>query len=97
MSTKGYTGCGISSGSGYCWGWNDLGQLGVGFFTPRSAQHATPQRVLGSFTFTSISVGVWHTCALTTSGIPYCWGLNDHGQLGNETRTNSAVPVPVLP
>lgn len=98
MSTKGYTGCGISAGSGYCWGWNDLGQLGVGFFTPRPGpQQGTPLRVLGSSTFSGISVGVWHTCALSTSGIPYCWGLNDHGQLGNETRINSTVPVPVLP
>jgi len=98
ISAKGYTSCGVSGGAGYCWGWNDLGQLGAGFVTPRSGQQqTTPLRVTGSLTFTTISVGVWHTCAVTATGVPYCWGLNSNGQLGNDTKMNSAVPVPVVP
>jgi len=96
MATKGYTTCGISGDAAYCWGWNELGQLGIGYVTPRSApQQVTPARVAGSHVFASISVGVWHTCALTKTGAAYCWGLNSDGQLGNDTRVNSAVPVPV--
>jgi len=96
IATKGYTACGLSSGAAYCWGWNDLGQLGIGFETPRNApQQVTPVRVVGSHTFSAISVGVWHTCALTSSGTPYCWGLNSDGQLGNDSGLNSTVPVPV--
>lgn len=98
VSTKGYTTCGISEGAGYCWGWNNLGQLGVGFFTPQGAPpQAVPLRVAGSLNLSTISVGVWHTCALTMSGVPYCWGLNSNGQLGNDSKMNSAVPVPVVP
>jgi alpha-tubulin suppressor-like RCC1 family protein len=97
IATKGYTTCGISGDAAYCWGWNELGQLGIGYATPREAsqQTITPARVAGFHVFSSISVGVWHTCALTKSGVAYCWGFNSDGQLGNDSRVNSAVPVPV--
>jgi hypothetical protein len=43
----------------------------------------------------SIAAGVNHTCALTTTGGVYCWGDNGYGQLGNNSTTNSDVPVQV--
>jgi alpha-tubulin suppressor-like RCC1 family protein len=96
LSTRGYSACALHQGVGYCWGWNHLGQLGAGFVTPREQSVATPHRVAGSSTFSALSVNVWHACALTPAGDPWCWGLNTWGQLGNGTGVNSTVPVPVV-
>ena len=36
-----------------------------------------------------------HTCAVTTGNTVYCWGNNEYGRLGNDSTTQSEVPVPV--
>jgi len=42
----------------------------------------------------AIAVGNYHSCAITTRGL-FCWGSNEHGQLGDGTTTNQNEPVPV--
>jgi alpha-tubulin suppressor-like RCC1 family protein len=44
---------------------------------------------------TTVSGGSLHTCAVTTKGKLLCWGSNTAGQLGNNSTTNSDVPVAV--
>jgi alpha-tubulin suppressor-like RCC1 family protein len=43
--------------------------------------------------FSNVTAGSSHTCALTSAGAAYCWGANDHGQLGDGTLTMRTSPV----
>lgn len=84
--------CGMtSSGTAYCWGSNDGGQLGNGSLTNSSI----PVAVSEGQSFSALSAGGFFTCGLTSSGTAYCWGRNDDGQLGNGSTTNSSTPVAV--
>ncbi|HBA97217.1 MAG TPA: hypothetical protein DCZ23_03815 [Lachnospiraceae bacterium] len=43
-----------------------------------------------------ISLGEYHSGAVTKDGSLYMWGCNDHGQLGDNTITDKNKPVKVL-
>ncbi|MEP7121711.1 MAG: hypothetical protein ABJE95_12405 [Byssovorax sp.] len=43
-----------------------------------------------------IGAGNQHTCAVAATGAVKCWGNNQYGQLGNNTKTGSPVPVDVV-
>ena len=46
---------------------------------------------------TAIAVGTASACAVMSDHSVRCWGKNDHGQLGDGSTTDSAIPVvPVL-
>ncbi len=48
------------------------------------------------FQGTVVATGGSHTCALDLEGRPYCWGRNNHGQLGDGTTDDTATPTRVL-
>ncbi|ACL23603.1 RCC1 domain-containing protein [Chloroflexus aggregans] len=81
-----------SSGGVWCWGRNDSGQLGDGTTTNRSTPGAVGGLPSG---VTAIAAGDYHTCALMSSGGVWCWGLNNRGQLGDGSYTDSSTPVAV--
>ena len=80
-------------GDAYCWGSNEVGQLGNG--SADSIPHTAPARVSGDLKFTNVSAGFTHTCGLARDGVVFCWGANDSAQLGDGTIKNSAIPVRV--
>ncbi|HNN30158.1 MAG TPA: hypothetical protein PKL36_14035, partial [Agitococcus sp.] len=47
-----------------------------------------------SGTVQQLETGVNHTCAARSNDV-YCWGSNNKGQLGNNSQTDSSVPVAV--
>lgn len=76
----------------YCWGRNDQGQLGLRHRDDRSR----PTAVTGiGNDINAIAAGGANSCALTNAGQVFCWGGNDHGQIGDGTRVvrTSAVAV----
>jgi alpha-tubulin suppressor-like RCC1 family protein len=90
--------CGLTlTGAAYCWGLNQYGQLGNNMVTDSGIPVAVAAPDGGTnLSFSSISLGFEHTCGLTADGATYCWGRNNYGQLGNNSHTNSSIPVSVL-
>ena len=86
-----------SDGKAYAWGDNTYGQLGDATTNSRSTPNIVrkPAGVPTDFTYVQVSAGKWHSLALGSDGYVYAWGSNQHGQLGNNTTTNSSVPVRV--
>ena len=86
----------VSTGTAYCWGLNSNGQLGNNSTTQSLVPVAvTTSGALAGVTLAQISAGSVHTCAVSSTGTAYCWGLNSNGQLGNNSTTQSLVPVAV--
>jgi alpha-tubulin suppressor-like RCC1 family protein len=85
--------CYLSSSAGmYCAGENISGQLGMG----TNSSQTSPVAVSGMVNSTlAIDAGFNTTCAVKTDGSVRCWGLNDHGQLGNGTLSSSNIPAQV--
>jgi alpha-tubulin suppressor-like RCC1 family protein len=82
--------CYVTAGGNVkCLGSNSYGQLGNGTWSDSSTP-VTVSGLTGVSTVSSKSGG--HSCALKTDGAVYCWGLNDHGQLGNGNKDNKNTP-----
>lgn len=71
---------------------------GCGLTDPDSAINEraviSPTAVFGGRTYTAVSAGFVHSCAIETGGLAWCWGANHYGQLGRPTTENCGdVPV----
>ncbi|PKN26695.1 MAG: hypothetical protein CVU65_04900 [Deltaproteobacteria bacterium HGW-Deltaproteobacteria-22] len=83
---------GTNAGILYCWGFNNEGQLGTGDSGDRNLPGLV-STVNGGYL--SVACGEAHTCAAReeggVSGV-YCWGRNNHGQLGIGTVSSALTP-----
>lgn len=101
LSGPGHHTCGLTAeGLAYCWGRDDVGQLGNG--DTLTANQPSPSAVdvstvTGSTTLVKVVGGGEHSCALTSAGVAYCWGSDVYGQLGNGDSlvANQDSPSPV--
>lgn len=78
-----------SDGSIWGWGFNTVGQLGLGEIGTR----IVPVRIGQDFDWISIAAGNSHGTAMKADGTIWTWGSNEYGQLGDGTNTNRLSPV----
>lgn len=85
--------CGLSEdGAVYCWGQNEVGQVGDG----TTDERPSPVQVVPPSGWQSVDAGPRsnHTCARDDQGAVFCWGENLESQSG--ARTRGAVLLPTL-
>jgi alpha-tubulin suppressor-like RCC1 family protein len=79
--------CALTAGGvAYCWGDNQLGQLGDTAVVGATAPHP----VAGSLTFLGLDAGGAHSCGITRDRVARCWGADGNGQLGGPA-TNTCI------
>lgn len=77
-------------GTLWMWGLNDHGQLGDNSVASKSSP---VQTVSAGTNWKYLACGYRHTAAVKTDGSVWCWGLNDFGQLGDNSVTKKSSPV----
>lgn len=99
--------CYVDSGAVWCQGYNFHGQLGIGTNTGPQPCGANSETGAATCSYipvaavsgmdsgvTAIAAGGNHICAVRTGAV-WCWGFNNHGQLGNNSTTQSFLPFKV--
>jgi alpha-tubulin suppressor-like RCC1 family protein len=102
-----------AGGAAFCWGGNEMGQLGTGTLSPTQANGAarpewTPVPVRGELRFFQLSAGSRTTCGIAIPNREiYCWGYGQAGQTGDSAVSryctgskgacSNALPSRVLP
>jgi len=82
-----------NNGTLYSWGENDFGELGLNDIITRS----TPILLTTTGrTWSDISVGEFFSSAVGNDGTLWTWGLNNCGQLGDDSTVNKSSPVSVI-
>lgn len=83
----------VSDGSGWAWGCNRYGRLGIN--TDMNSQ-SSPVSVAGNHSFAHIRNGCRHACGLRGDGTAWAFGMNTEGELGTGNKTNYSSPKSVL-
>jgi type II secretory pathway pseudopilin PulG len=75
----------------WCWGYNHVGQLGVGSTVDKNI----PTQVSGGGTWLQVSAVYFSTCGIKSDGTLWCWGNNYFGQIGDGTVSDRNAPKQV--
>lgn len=82
--------CGIQTDHTlWCWGLNDMYQLGLGNMMNRDV----PTQIPGNYI--DVGVGPSSACALNDGGGAFCWGGNLFGETGGTPGTPTQIPTPL--
>lgn len=96
VATSSGNSCALAEGDIFCWGNGAGGGLGNGTTTTSTVPVAvTMSGALAGKEVIDITVGNNGGCAIADDNRAYCWGENSTGKLGNNTTTDSSVPVAV--
>ncbi len=85
--------CAITEGQKvHCWGYNALGQLGLGSIDTigdnEDVSVLDPVALSNELPMKSVATGNNHTCSLGTDNRIYCWGFGQLGAIGHASTQN---------
>jgi len=83
--------CVLLAGAVYCWGANNVQQLG----RPAGDDAYVPMAVDALPEVHAIAAGAASSCVVDVNGDVYCWGANNTHQLGPSEEFSSAEPVQI--
>lgn len=95
VSTGAGVACGVALGGSpvFCWGNNQTGALGIGSAAGPNDIRTVPTLVVGGLSFKAVATSGEHTCAITDAGQAFCWGANEHGELGTTAQLQTCNVV----
>lgn len=107
ISAGGDSTCAVAGGALFCWGDNTNGKLGIGSTSPSMKPSPTQLPFFADATNISnygyvkdVSVGSTNACAITgtstalSGNTVFCWGKNDHRQVGVSGLAATDQPTP---
>jgi alpha-tubulin suppressor-like RCC1 family protein len=91
----------LAGGTVQCWGRNGNGQIGDGTtdtaWSPTTVRGLTGVKAIAAGTGGGVigaaQLGGYHTCGLRSNGMVSCWGHNNDGELGNNSKQDASQPV----
>ena len=83
----------MDDGGVMCWGRDNAGQLGNGDSSPTTYAPESDVILPEGRVATDFSLGNEHSCAILDNDSVVCWGMNNYGQLGDNSTTNAKSPT----
>src|SRR5262245_31348306 len=80
-----------NNGSVYCWGGNSNGQIGIASNVNCDGYGTCISKPTFVMTAAQIEAGAEHTCAVSSNGSAYCWGLSAFGEVGGGATENGQI------